>query len=55
MLEAVFCHKMSGHERNNASLAGHEYRHVYIDKGAKAQLGDTYHFGQFKPKTPGEA
>jgi hypothetical protein len=46
---------MSGHERNNTSPAGHEYRGIHIDKGAKAHLGDTNYFGWFLAKHCAEA
>jgi hypothetical protein len=29
--------------RDNGGLAGHEYKGVHVDKGAKAHLGDAYH------------
>jgi hypothetical protein len=30
---------------DDGALAGHEYKGVHVDKGAKAHLGDAYHIG----------
>lgn len=35
--------------RNSDGASGHSFQGVHISRHAKAQLGDTFHFGELRP------
>jgi hypothetical protein len=47
-MDANWSATTAGRERDSAGPSGHNYENVHIGTGAKAQLGDIYHFGELK-------